>query len=188
MSVRNDSREFIFMGMNTFLELAQKRYSCRIFIEKTVEAEKLQLVLEAGRIAPTATNAQPVRVFVLKSESALSKIRKATPMAYNAPVVLMVCYDSSISYRASKYNDPHDSGYEDGSIVTTHMMLEAKDLGLDTLWARGFNAQDIEKAFDLPPQMKLVCLLDGGYADPERGNPSQRHRQRIPMEEFSQEL
>lgn len=68
------------------------------------------------------------------------------------------------------------------------MMLEAKDLGLDTLWARGFNAQDIEKAFDLPPQMKLVCLLDVGYADPERGNPSPRHSQRIPMEEFSQEL
>lgn len=57
MGIRNDSREVIFMGMNTFLELAQNRYSCRIFIEKTVEAEKLQLVLEAGRIAPTATNA-----------------------------------------------------------------------------------------------------------------------------------
>ena len=174
--------------MKTFLELAQNRYSCRVFSEKAVEPEKLQQVLEAGRIAPTATNAQPVRVLVLKSEAALAKIREATRMAYNAPVVLMVCYDSSISYRASKYNDPHDSGYEDGSIVTTHMMLAAKDLGLDTLWARGFNAQDIEKAFDLPPQMKLVCLLDVGYADPQHGQPGPRHSQRIPMEQFSQEL
>lgn len=174
--------------MESFYELAQNRYSCRSFSPKAVEPQKLNQILDAGRIAPTATNAQPVRVLVLQSESSIAKIREATRMAYNAPAVLMVCFDSSKSYRADKYNDPHNSGYEDASIVATHMMLQAKDLGLDTLWARGFNASEIEKAFEFPPELKLVCLIDVGYADPEHGKPSPRHFQRISLDEFAKEI
>lgn len=169
----------------SFLSLAQSRYSCRSFLEKPVEEEKLETVLEAGRIAPTATNSQPVRVTVLKTPEALEKIRQLTRMAYNAPVVLMVTYDANQSYKAVKYEDAHDCGAEDASIVTTHMMLEATDLGLSTLWARGFNAETIERAFGFPETRKLVCLLDVGYADPVHGGPSPRHSVRKPMSEFA---
>ncbi len=172
----------------TFIALAKNRYSCRSFSEKTVEKEKLDLVLEAGRIAPTATNSQPVHVKVLKSPAAIEKIRGLTRMAYNAPIVLMVSYDKSISYHASKYGDEHDCGPEDASIVATHMMLEAADLGLNTLWARGFNAEPIEEAFEFSENEKLVCLLDLGYADPVHGGPSPRHPVRKPISEFSSEL
>ncbi len=171
-----------------FLDLAKSRFSCRAFSATPVEEEKLQLVLEAGRIAPTATNSQPVRVFVLESEGAIAKIRQATRMAYNAPVVLMVCYDSAVSYKAINHHDDHDCEFEDASIVTTHMMLEAKSLGLDTLWARGFNAQEIANAFALPENLKLVCLLDLGYADPENGKPSPRHSLRNPLEIFAKKI
>lgn len=171
-----------------FEELAKNRYSCRKFSGRAVENEKLNLVLDAGRIAPTAVNAQPVQVKVLKSDDAIARIRSITRMAYNAPVVLMVCYDEPGCYTAEKYGDSFNSGVMDASIVTTSMMMQATDLGLATLWARGFNAAEIEKAFNFPANLKLACLLDVGYADPEEGGPSPRHPVRKSMAEFAQEI
>ena len=89
---------------------------------------------------------------------------------------------------AEKYNDNFQSGIMDSSIITTSMMMQATDLGLATLWARGFNASEIEKAFDFPSNEKLACLLDIGYADPENGGPSPRHPVRKSMEEFAREV
>ena len=60
----------------------------------------------------------------------------------------MVCYDEPKCYTAEKYNDNFNSGVMDASIVTTSMMMQATDLGLATLWARGFNASYIESAFN----------------------------------------
>ena len=171
------------------MDLAKNRYSCRAFTAQAVELEKLAQVLEAGRLSPTAINAQPVTVKVIKSPEALEKIRSITRMAYNAPVVLMVCYDEPKCYTAEKYNDNFNSGVMDASIVTTSMMMEATDLCLATLWARGFNASEIEKAFGFPNNLKLACLLDVGYADSENGGgPSPRHPVRKTLDEFAESL
>ncbi len=172
----------------SFMDLAKNRYSCRAFTAQAVEPEKLAQVLEAGRLSPTAINAQPVTVKVIKSPEALEKIRDITRMAYNAPVVLMVCYDEPKCYTAEKYNDNFNSGVMDASIVATSMMMQATDLGLATLWARGFNASEIEKAFGFADNLKLACLLDVGYADPDNGGPSPRHPVRKSMEEFASSL
>lgn len=171
-----------------FNALVKARYSCRKFLEKPVEEEKLLQVLEAGRLAPTATNAQPVTVLVLKSEESLNKLRGLTRMTYNANLVLVVCYDTNVSWKAKNYNDDFDAGDMDASIVTTHMALAAKDVGLDTLWARAFNAEEVARAFDLPESVKVACILDVGYADPEQGGPSPRHDARKPMADFAREL
>jgi len=171
-----------------FAELAKNRFSCRAFADRAVEPEKLAQVLEAGRIAPTAVNGQPVFVKVIKSPEMLKKIRGLTRMAYNAPVVLMVCYDDNKVYTPVTYLDDFKSGIMDSSIVTTSMMMQATDLGLATLWARGFNASHIEHEFGFEPNVKLACLLDIGYADPENGGPSPRHSVRKPMEEFAEEM
>ena len=172
----------------SFIDLVKNRYSCRRFSGKGIEPEKLSAVLEAGRLAPTAVNSQSVRVLVLESAAALGKIRSLTRMAYDAPAVLMVCYDSLESYKPSKYGDDHDCGEMDASIVTTTMMMAATDLGLASLWARGFNASELAKAFSLPENWKLVCLLDLGYADPELGGPSPRHSVRKPLDELVQRI
>ena len=171
-----------------FIELAKNRYSCRAFADRAVEPEKLMMVLEAGRLSPTAVNGQPVIVKVLESPDSLKKIRGLTRMAYNAPVVIMVCYDDTKVYTPTTYMDDFKSGIMDSSIVATSMMMQATDLGLATLWARGFNASEIEKAFDFPANLKLACFLDVGYADPENGGPSPRHTVRKPMEEFASEI
>ena len=172
----------------SFMDLAKNRYSCRCFNANPVESAKLETVLEAGRIAPTAVNAQPIVIRAIKSAESLEKIRNVTRMAYNAPVVLMVCYDTSKCYTAEKYGDDFNSGIMDASIVTTSMMMQATDLGLATLWARGFNASEIERAFNLPANLKLACLLDIGYADPVDGGPSPRHPVRKPMSEFVEDI
>jgi len=113
-----------------FLELAQKRYSCRSFLDKEVEKEKLEKILEAGRIAPTAVNYQPQRILILQGKEQLEKLKDCTIYGWGAPIILVICYDKNISWKR-KY-DGKDEGIIDASIVTTHMMLEIADLGLGT--------------------------------------------------------
>ena len=167
-----------------FLELSKQRYSVRSFSDKPVEQEKLDKILEAGRLAPTAKNTQSQKIFVLKSKEALGRINAVTPMTYHAPVVLMVCYDKNLSYKNP--NETHYVGYEggavDAAIVTTEMMMEATDLGLGTLWARGFDAQKIFDAFPEVAGLEVVCLLDIGYPS-ETSAPSERHTLRRPLSE-----
>ena len=170
-----------------FIELSKARYSVRDFSDRPVEEEKLRLILEAGRLAPTAVNSQPQRIFVLKSKESIEKIRKATRMAYNAPVVLMICYDKNSSWKAARFGESHDTGEEDASIVTTAMMMQATELGIGTLWARGYNTKDITDAFGIPDNLQLVCLLDLGYPS-DTCKPSDRHFSRVPLEDTVTEL
>ena len=76
-----------------FATLSAARYSLRKFSDQSVEAEKLALILEAGRNAPTAHNNQPQRIFVLRSPEALEKADACTSMHVHAPVTLVVAYD-----------------------------------------------------------------------------------------------
>ncbi len=172
-----------------FLELCKKRYSVRKFSAKEVEQEKLDKILEAGRIAPTAKNSQSHRIFVLKSKEALEKVNAATPMAFHAPVVLLVCYDTNESYKnmADSHFKGYDGGEVDSAIVVTMMMMEATELGLGTLWARGFDSQRLIDAFQLPEKLHPVCLLDIGYPA-EDSSPSERQGLRKPLSETVKEL
>lgn len=70
-----------------FLALVKKRYSVRKFSDKKVEKEKLDFILEAGRLAPTAMNIQPQRILVIQGEEALSKLQQCTPYHFHAPLV-----------------------------------------------------------------------------------------------------
>ena len=76
-----------------FEKLAAERYSLRKFDSRPVEPEKLKVILEAGRLAPTAHNIQPQRIFVLQSPEALQKADDCMGCHYPAPVILAVGYD-----------------------------------------------------------------------------------------------
>lgn len=165
----------------TFMELCQKRYSTRKFSDKPVEHEKLDYILEAGRIAPTGRNYQPQKVYVIKSAEAIAKVREAAaPMAYNAPVMLVVGYDKNISAKATPWGEDYDLGESDAVIVATSMMYAAEDVGIGTLWARGFNTRKVAKALDLPDNIEIVCLLDLGYS---ACGPAPKHFERKSLEE-----
>lgn len=167
-----------------FLELAKNRYSERSFASTPLEEEKLYQILEAGRIAPTACNNQPQRFYVLKSKESLAKAAELT-YTYNAPVVILVCY-----LNADTWHSPWDgfcSGDMDASIAASSMMFEAEDLGVHTIWIRGFDAIKVQDAFDLPTGTVPSMMLAMGYPS-KNSKPHKMHGEREPMEEFVVEL
>ena len=165
---------------DTFLELAESRYSVRKYSTQPVEQEKLDRILRAGQVAPTAANAQPQRVFVLRSEEALEKVRHITPFHFNAPLVLLVCYDKRRSWKA---RDGHDSGHVDSAIVITQMMLEAFDEGTGSCWVRGFDKNAVIDAFGLPEHLEPVAMLPLGYPTEDSQPWPGAHDSRLALEE-----
>lgn len=164
----------------TFLELARARYSVRKFAETPVEEEKLQAVLQAGACAPTAKNLQPQRIYVLQSEAAVARIRGITRCAFNAPVVLLICGDVNEGW-VNPFNN-RNSTEMDCSIVTTHMMLAARELGLGSTWVCWFDTEGAKKLFGLPQDQEVYALLPLGYPA-EDAHPSSMHGSRKPLEE-----
>lgn len=115
--------------MKDFLELCKERYSVRSFTDKKVEPEKLEKILEAGRVASTAVNFQPQVIYVLQSPDAIAKISGVTPYMFGAPQALLVCYDEDICWKSHKHEeDGHSAGEMDATIVLTQMMLQAWEL------------------------------------------------------------
>ena len=78
-----------------FSELAALRYSVRRFDSRPVEQDVLDQILETGRLAPTAKNLQPQRIYVVRSKALLAKLRAITTMTFDAPQVLILCADPS---------------------------------------------------------------------------------------------
>ena len=145
-----------------FLQLAkEQRYSVRKFKYQAVEQEKLDYILEAGRVAPTACNYQPQRILVIENEVAHEKLKQCTSWYFGAPVVLMVCYDKTTCWK-NKTNGII-GGEVDASIVTTHMMLAAAELGLGATWVGAFNHQKARELFSIPDYLVPVALLPIGY-------------------------
>jgi nitroreductase len=164
-----------------FLELAQKRFSVRKFEDKPIEEEKLQKILEAGRVAPTAKNQQPTKIYVLKSEEALAKIRAITPATFNAPVVLLVCTDEAAAW-VNPFDD-FNSTVMDTSIIGTHMMMEAEDLGLGTTWVCWFDTAKVKEEFNIPDGIQPRCLFPIGYPAADV-KPGPMHPTRKALEEY----
>ena len=164
----------------SFLQLAkEQRYSVRKFKDHPVEKEKLDLILEAGRIAPTACNYQPQRILVIEDEAAREKIKQCTPCHFDAPVILLICYDKTTVWK-NKTNGTI-GGDVDASIVTTQMMLEIAELGLGTTWVGAFNHQKTRELFEIPDYLVPVALLPIGYpADGVEAHPW--HYKRFDME------
>jgi len=163
-----------------FLELAKKRYSCRSYSEKKVEKEKLDLVLESGRVAPSGVNKQPQRLIVVQTEEGLEKIGKACRI-YNAPLAIIVCGNKEEVW-VSPYNQKSILDI-DVSIVTDHMMLQATELGLDSLWVCWFDPEIIKNEFKIPKNLEPINILALGYGDKEAASSNRHDKLRKPLEE-----
>lgn len=163
-----------------FIDLVEERYSMRSFSNKPVEKEKLDLVLKAGQLSPTACNNQPQRILVIEDEVALEKLKKCTAYHFNAPIALLICYDKNVSWK--RKFDGDDSGVVDASIVTTHIMLQAVELGLGTTWVGCFDPNLIISEFGIPENLVPVALLPMGYPS-EDAKPYPGHYQRKPVNE-----
>ena len=163
-----------------FKEVVSKRYSCKKYSGRQVEAEKLEAILQAGRLAPTAKNLQEQHIYVIQSAEALAKIDAITPCRYGAPTVLAVAFDKNnvFTYPGGK----RDSGMEDASIVATHMILAAADEGVDSCWVNFFDPDQAAEKLGLPENEEVLMLMDLGYAA-EGAGPLANHGSRKALEE-----
>lgn len=159
-----------------FETVIKNRTAVREFKTDAIEDSKIEKILNAGRIAPTAKNLQPQKIYVVKSEDALSKIDEITPCRYGAPLCLIVCADKNIAWE----NDGYSSYETDAAIVATHMLLEATNLGLGSIWVRYFDVPNMIKKFNLPENVIPVCLIPIGYAaDGYKESPLHNQRKKL---------
>ena len=142
-----------------FEEVIKKRTAIRKFSDKELEKEKLDKILEAGRLAPTAKNNQPIKIYVVQSNEGIDKIDKATKCRYGAKTVLIICGNKEQSFKKDDFTT-----YEmDSCIVATHIMLEATNLSVDNIWIEAFDENILRKEFSIPEELVPVCLLPLGY-------------------------
>ncbi|SDN82307.1 nitroreductase family protein [Acetanaerobacterium elongatum] len=164
----------------SFLELAKKRYSVRAYQAKKVEEEKVNAILEAGRVAPTACNYQPQRLVVVQSEEGLNKLSRAANI-FGAPLVVIVCADTTKAW--VRPTDKKNHADIDATIVTDHMMHEATEQGLGSLWVCYFDAEMIKREFNLPKGVEPVNLLCMGYAEGTPLSADRHSKLRKPLTE-----
>lgn len=164
----------------TFLELAEKRYSCRKFSDKKVEKEKIEQIIRAGIAAPTAVNKQPYKIFCLESEEVKEKLKQVTQFTFGADTFLLVAADPSEAW--VRPSDERNFADVDAAIVATHMMLAIEDMGLSTTWVGYFDEPLLKK---LCPELKdydLLAIFPVGYGA-ETAKPSHLHFQRREMKD-----
>lgn len=159
-----------------FEEIIRERTAVRKFSSQKLEQEKLNKILEAGRLAPTAKNNQPIKIYVVQSEEGLKKIDKATNYRYGANTVLIICGSKEEAYHKGNHTT-----YEiDCSIVATHIMLASTNVGVANVWIECFDENIIRKEFAIPNELTPVCLMPLGYkAEDCPENPLHKKRKDI---------
>lgn len=146
----------------TFSELAESRYSVRKFDGRTIEQETMQTILKAGNVAPTGCNYQPQRIYVITNPEKIELLNQISKCIFGAKTVLLFTYDTNEDWKNPLENGVH-SGIQDVSIVATHIMLQAWELGVGTCWVNYFSPSRLEKEFALPENEKAVLLMPVGY-------------------------
>lgn len=157
----------------TFLELAKRRYSVRAFLDKEIEEEKLNYVLEAARYAPSACNLQPISFIVITDREKLDEIQQTYPREWfkSAPAVIVSLGDHSRSW---KRRDSKDHCDVDVAIAVDHLTLAACDIGLGTCWVCAFDAKLCHQILKLPEHLEPVALIPIGY--PAGDAPEKKRR------------
>ena len=161
-----------------FFELIQTRYSVRAYKPDPVEDEKLQRILEAARLAPTAANRQPFQIIVLKTAGRQAELRPIYPRDWflQAPLLLCACgipAQNWVRRDGKNYNDV------DVTIAMDHLILAAASLGLGTCWIAAFDPSAARQILHLPEGVEPVAFSPLGYpAD------APRPKQRKPLSEL----
>ena len=163
----------------SFAELVKKRYSVRKYDPRPIEQEKMALILEAGRLAPTGVNYQPQRILVVQGEH-LEQMKGCTPCLYGQTAVLVICYDKTESWKS---RSGREIGDIDSTIVMTQMMYQAEELGIGSLIVGIYKEPLLRERFHIPENYEIVCLLMLGYPAQDSEPLPQFHSQRQPLEE-----
>jgi nitroreductase len=151
------------------LDLLRRRRSIRKYQSKSVEAEKLAVVLEAARLGPSAANLQPCHFIVVSKPEVRESLRAAYKADWfvNAPIIVVGCVDSKVAWRR---RDGEDYGKVDMAIAMQNLVLAATELGLGTCWIAAFDEDAAKKALAVPEEVRVVALTPLGYPDEQKGS------------------
>jgi nitroreductase len=163
---RPDGNQIKWGEKMDFSELVRVRRSVRSYLKKRVEPEKINLVLEAARLAPTGANYQPFRLVVIEDESTRKALAAAYPSSwfYTSPLIIVAC---GVPGEAWVRADGFSCMETDVAIVVDHLILQAAELGLGTCWIADFKPEAVREVLDLPPELVPLILTPLGYPDGE---------------------
>jgi len=152
-----------------YSELIAARYSVRAYRPDPVEDEKLEAVLEAARLAPTAANRQPFQLVVMHTEGRQDEIGRIyrRPWFVQAPIVIGVCAISSLAW--VRESDRFNARLIDAAIVADHLILAAANVGLGTCWVAAFNVEAARSVMRLPEEAEPVIFTPLGYPADQPG-------------------
>ena len=163
-----------------FDELVSHRYSSRSYQTKPVEEDKLNLVLEAARLAPTAANRQPFQLIILNTEGRQEELRRIYNKDWfvQAPLVICACALPEEGWVRRRY-DEKSYVEVDVSIVVDHITLQAADIGLATCWIGAFDPDAAREILQLPDEVEPIAFTPLGYP-----NDQPREKRRKPLDEL----
>ncbi len=173
---------------STFLDLVTSRFSARGYLPDPVQSEKLELIMEAVRLSPSACNKQPWR-FTLVTDPEIRNVLCEKGMggavpnkwAVTAPLIAVLSVTTSpVVHTAGKVLKGVDFRLVDAGIAGEHFCLAAAEQGLQTCWIGWFNPGKVRKIISLPISQKIVSLITLGYPREEQG-PGKKRK---PMEEI----
>ncbi len=145
-----------------FLNCIKNRFSVRKFLDKSIEQEKIDILLESARLAPSASNKQTWKFIVIKDEEKRKKlvsICKGQKFVADAPITIAVCMTNLDYVMTCGMNAP----IIDGAIAGEHIVLQAVELGLGSCWIGAFYHDRMAELIDLPTDYVIVGLLPVGY-------------------------
>lgn len=165
----------------SFLNLAKKRYSVRAYKSTPIEDEKLQQVLEAARLAPTAANFQPFKLVVIQTKGRGEELRRIYNADWfvQAPIVICACGMRNQSWIRKLDNRNYCD--VDIAIAMDHLILAATDLGLGTCWVGFFDPEIVREVLELSDDLEPVVFTPLGYPD-----DTSKPKKRKPIDELVQ--
>ena len=163
-----------------FEKLISERYSVRNFKPERLPQEAVDKILDAGHKAPTGCNYQPQRILVLNTDESIAKLKECTKCHFNAQAAMLVCHNKDESW-VRKYDGALSSPV-DAVIVTTHMMLEAHNIGVGCCWVMHFDPNAMRETFNIPDNVEPIALLVMGYPSDD-AKPLDLHHRFRPMDE-----
>jgi nitroreductase len=145
-----------------FTDLIARRFSVRAYKPDPVEDDKLQAILEAARIAPTAANRQPFQIIVIHTAGRQEELRHIYPREWFSQAPLLIC-GCGVSRNAWVRSDNRRYLDVDVAIVMDHLILAAANLGLGTCWIAAFNAEAAREILRLPEEVEPLIFTPLGY-------------------------
>jgi len=175
--------KIVYHNNMDFLDLAKSRFSARSYLNKPIEKENLDYILEAARIAPSAANKQAFCIYLLTDGEIRDKINSTYGRDWikQAPVLLVICADENVSCMQKKKKKGH--GDIDATIAIDHITLAAAEKGLATCWICHFDIEECIKILNLDPNIIPMAMLPLGYSN-EKPEINRQKFQRKPLGEI----